>query len=372
MEDAMTQLTKKHYTTVEKITFSACVIVTLVLVYGISQFNSRKMKIKSSESAQINYEMAKLKTADSLYSLENREIELDYKALQAKKAAAAVAAAKAKVAVTDKTKKAAAAKTATAQKQALQKAAQKNKVANNLKSNVTKPMSLDEKETLSKNTLNNSSAHYAGSYSNTVTAPEASPEEVNQRSFEDWKLEIFSAQNNEVILKLTAAYKKGEVSEETFQQLVDDMLNSGDDKMIRLGLYALRANGSYTNYVKLIKAQGQVNSTFSTYIQESLMSYHQNGLGILKQALANPERAIVLKTLEIIKSGVTNIRAGSTTTMIDPRYRRNPSQFSITSYLTFLPVLRDMVNNSGDQEIRTLANQNISIINTQQSVAALN
>lgn len=365
----MTQLTKKHYSPMEKITFSVGIAAALVLVYGLTQFKTRKLKT-SAELQHINYEMAKLKTAESLYSLENREIELDYKALEAKKAA--VKAAQDKKAVTDKTKKAVDAKTAAAQQQAaLQKAAAQRKAAVKAASKTPRYSVSDERLATQSDIMNKSVNPYVAPYSSAPVATEPTQEDVVRRSFEDWRAEIFSAQNREVILKLTAAYKKGEVSNEVFQQLVNEMLK-GDNKMIGLGLFTLRANPSYVSYVKLVKVQRTVSAEYSAYVQEALMAYHQNGLNVLKQALTNPEKAVVVKTLEVIKSGVTTIRSGSGSTLLDPRIRRNDqTAFSLNSYLNFLPVLRNL-ENSNDQDIVALATANINAIGDGQAVASNN
>ena len=97
----MMNLTKKQYTQSDKILLSVCVVATFVLVYALAHYKTAQVNLAKSEASQINYEMAKLQNAESLYTLENREIERDYKALQAKKAAALAATKK----VTDKTKK---------------------------------------------------------------------------------------------------------------------------------------------------------------------------------------------------------------------------------------------------------------------------
>ena len=62
--------------------------------------------------------------------------------------------------------------------------------------------------------------------------------QVVKKTYEQWKNEIFTAQNKETILKLVAAYRKGDVTAENFQKLATEMLASKDDKMVGLGLYA--------------------------------------------------------------------------------------------------------------------------------------
>lgn len=367
----MTQLTKKQYTQSEKLIFSAGVIGVLVIAYALIHFKSASVKLGHNEPNQINYEMAKLQSADSLYSLEDREIEKDYKALAAKKAALK---ATQNNAVEDKTKKAAV--TPKTQLSPQQKAAQLSaatQAARSMKAAMLKSaVSSTETEAVSPSDMNqNRTANYADA--NTFETPKdnANPkEDENKKSYEKWKAEIFAAQSREIILQLTAAYKKGDVTAEDFQKLVNDMLASKDDKMIGLGLYALRANPSYASYVQLVKLEGKVGASYNTYIQESLMSYHQNGLGVLKQSLASADKAVVLKTLEILKSGVASIKAGTGINILDPRYRRTISTFSLSSYMLFLPALRDIVSNSNDPELINLASQSITIIDDPQYIAS--
>ncbi len=363
----MTQLTKRSYTQPEKLMAVLFVITALVVAYGLSHFKSNRMKLKANESAQINYEMAKLKSAEGLYTLENREIEISYKALEAKKAA--VKAEAVKKAAAKKVKAADSKKQAVAQKQTQQQRQAQAARAAAIKSSQAKAQKAVADQEAQK-TLNNQAFNNGYAVAN-QTATQAQPnnqEEIVRKSFDEWKNEIFAAKNKEVILKLTVAYKKDEVSSSDFLRLVDEMLYSSDDVMIGLGLYALRINPSYSSYVQLVQIQESVNSTYAAYVQQSLMSYHQgSGLGVLRQALTHPERVVVIKTLEVIRLGLGNIRSGTITTMIDPRNVRfdNSGQFSISNYVNFLPILRDLALNTEDSEIIRLANQSISIIGTQ-------
>lgn len=369
----MMNLTKKQYTQTDKILISVCVLASVVVVYAIANFKTAKVKLAKNDASQINYEMAKLQNAENLYSLENREIEMNYKALEAKKAAAKADAKK----VADKTKKVvapvaqAAVKTVTPQQAA---AARRKALVDSQRRMHALAMAKPAQETSaktetdSKQNTNTAQEQYKAVDSALPTDAPA----LDKKSIAQWRSEIFAAQNKEVIMKLIAALKKGDVTTEDYQRLVSEMAASKDDKMVGLALYALRSVPSYSSYVQLVKLQGNVSATYTTYVEQSLMAYNQTAnLGFLKQSLSSKDKQVVMKTLEIIKTGVTGIKSGDVSGMTDPRNVRDLSstQLSLTNYLSFLPLLQQLAG-STDQEIVALANQNITLIDDPQYIAA--
>ncbi len=365
----MVNLTKKQYTQPDKILISICVAAVVVIVYSLAHFKTTPVKLIKNDVTQVNYEMAKLQNSENLYSLENREIELDYKALQAKKAAARTETKKS----ADKSKKVtvpvaqapvqnAMAQQAAAQRKAL---AVKRLQAQTLTQLVPETSAPTEKD--SKNTNSTQEQYKAMDNTAEIDAPA-----IDKKSYEQWKSEIFAAQNKESVAKLVTALKKGELTNEDFQKLVSEMIASKDDKMVGLALYALRSAPSYASYVQLVKLQGNVNSNYAAYVQQSLMAYNQNAnLSILKQSLSIKDKQVVMKTLEIIKSGVTSVKSGEVAALVDSRGVRDTAaaQFSLTNYLSFLPLLQQLAS-SNDQEIVNLANQNITLIDDPQYIAA--
>ena len=370
----MMNLTKKQYTQSDKILMSVCVVASVVVVYAFANFKTTKVKLVKNDASQINYEMAKLQNAESLYSLENREVEMDYKALEAKKAAAKAVAKK----VTDKTKKVVAAPTQAAVKtvtpqqaaEARRKALEASKRQMQARAMMTKPAqeTSAKTETESKQNTNVSHEQYTPVDNTLPTDVPAN----DKKTYAQWRAEIFAAQNKEAIMKLVAALKKGDVTNEEYQKLVSEMVASKDDKMVGLALYALRSAPSYSSYVQLVKLQGNVSATYTTYVEQSLMAYNQTAnLGFLKQSLSSNDKQVVMKSLEVIKSGVTNIKSGQVSGMSDPRGVRDTAtaQFSLTNYLSFLPLLQQLAA-STDQEIVVLASQNITLIDDPQYIAA--
>ncbi len=368
----MMNLTEKQLTQSDKILMSVCVLALASLVYALAHFKTAKVKFTKNEVSPINYEMAKLQNADNLYSLENREIELNYKALETKKVPA-----KADVKnLTDKTKKVItpAAQASVQNTVAHQVTAQRKAQTKRLQAQAAARMahtetSVDQPENNSKQKTNAAQEHYKP-VDNML--PRSAPPIVEKKSFDQWKSEIFAAQSKEAIMKLVVALKKGEVTNEMFQRLAAELTASKDDKIVGLGLYALRSAPSYLSYVQLVKVQASVNSSYATYVQESLMAYNQNAnLVFLKQSLTSKDKEVVMKTLEIIKLGITNIKDGEVAGMADPRYVRGTAatQFSLTNYLSFLPLLQQLTRSS-DQDIVALAHQNITLIDDPQYIAA--
>ncbi len=365
----MMNLTKKQYTQSDKILISVCVAAVVVIVYSLAHFKTTQVKLTKNDHSQINYEMAKLQNPESLYSLENREIEMDYKALQAKKEAIQAAAKKS----ADKSKKVSvpAAQAPVQNAMAQQAAAQRKALAvKRLQAQLgaqSAPKTAVQTEKDLKNT-NGTQEQYKAVDNNVVADAPA----TDKKSYEQWRAEIFAAQNKDSIAKLVAALKKGEVTNEDFQKLVTEMIASKDDKLVGLALFALRAAPSYASYVRLIKLQGNVNSNYTAYIEQSLMAYNQSGnLSVLKQSLSSKDKQVVMKTLEIIKSGVISVKSGEVSGLVDSRGVRDTAsaQFSLTNYFSFLPVLQQLAS-SNDEEIVNLANQNITLIDDPQYIAA--
>ena len=364
----MKNLTQKQYTQSDKILMSICLIAAGVLVYGLVHFKTAQVKLTKSDAAQINYEMAKLQNAESLYSLENREIEVDYKALEIKKATAKADLKK----VTDKTKKAITpAAQAKLQNAVAQKATASRKTPPPLlrsKASVeltpAQTATIEQTEKLATNIIQDQFQAVDSTLPVDASA-------ITKKSFEAWRTEIFAAQNKEIIIKLVAALKKGEVTSEDYQKLVSEMINSKDDKIVGLALYALRSVPSYSSYVQLVKLEGNVSANYTAYLQQSLMAYNQTAnLSVLRQSLTGKDKQVVLRTLTLIKSGVMSIKSGEVSGLVDPRNVRDTvNQLTLTNYLSFLPLLTQLAT-STDQDIVNLANQNITLIDDPQYVAS--
>ena len=370
LEVSVNQLTTKQFSSTEKIILLVSSIAFIATSYAFVTYKQSRIKFSKNETGIINYEMAKLNATESLYSLEDREIDLKYKAAQS-------AVNKNSVQKKQMSQKTETVKKTGAQSVAAQADLKKAKTnAAQVKNNKTNKLVSSDKNQNLDNAATEFTDQNTVAYQNinTVNAEAVAKEkEIIKKTYEQWKSEIFSSQSTESILKFSAAFRKNEITSQDFQKLISEMLNSENNKLIGLALYALRSTPSYASFNQLVAVQNTLNETYSSYVQDALSSYNQMaGLSILKQALASSDKNLVLKTLEIIKLGLINIQAGTVSELVDARYRRDIANnlFSMANYATFIPVLKDLVAHSVDQNIITLASQNINAIDDAQIVAA--
>jgi hypothetical protein len=354
--------------------FSALFVVAFMSFFFA--FQGKNAKLTSSESQNINYEMAKAKSAESLYSLEGRDIDRENQELEAEVAQVKKGLVKNKTEAAKKADavKATAAKSKTAPAAAAKKTEPSSKTAQN-KIHDTQSHKTDSVATETLSTTPYSiSPQVAFPEETDVTADPVAKK--NFKSIAEWTKEIFASSDRQIILKFVAAYRSKEVSDSDFYSLVTQLLNSQDDSKKGFGLYALRAAPSYASYTTLVKSQSNMNTTYQAYIQETLLSYHQSGsLNYLRQALASNDKQIVLKTLEIIKVGYLDIENGTSSSLVDSRYRRGGdyATFSLQNYLAFLPQLTSLQarsQQSGDQDVYAAATLLVQTIQPSTEVAA--
>lgn len=369
--------------------FSKVVIATAVglsaftLIYILSQYKSSKVHYSNTETKQINYDMVKIENQPNDYSLSDREVDSVFQALE-KKISKLLSknkeVSKAKVSNKKKSSKVEDKKKAFANQVQKTESFKRNENTSKVKQN-------DIKNSISTNSLTQTSSTVSQSVNsfsnvqNNVPVKSLTPNVVNAeqqpevkpelKSINQWKNEILTAQNKEVVLKFASAFKKGEISLKDYQSLTTELIKSEDQKIIGLGLYILRTTPSEASFVQLIKAQGQLSPEYSLYVEESLLSYNQTAnLGVLKFGLVHAEKVIVAKTLAIINSGLNRIKDGMSADLVDSRERRldQTKTFSIANYASFVSELQKILA-SGDTDLSQLASQNIELIGAQ-SVAA--
>lgn len=217
--------------------------------------------------------------------------------------------------------------------------------------------------------------HYQNNQTSNYTAPttETVPDDKKpKKSIDEWKQELAAATTPEaarnIIVKFVAAYKNKEVEEIEFYMVVQSYLKSTDEAKKGLGLYALRGTPSYASYLLLVKQQSEFSPALQKYVQETLMSYHQGGLGTLQQALASKDNQVITKTLDILKAGLKSIKEGNNDGMVDARYRRDSDfvSFSAKNYLGFAKILEQLGQN-GDAQIKSYALEVSQLINSAQA-----
>ncbi len=353
--------------------FSALFVVAFMSFFFA--FQGKNTKMTSSESHNINYEMAKAKSAESLYSLEGRDIDRENQELDAEVAQVKKGLVKNK---TQAAKKTDAAKTTAAKsKTAPTAAAKKTEPSSKAVQNKIHDTDSHKTESVATETLSNTpystGAQVASPEQTDVTADPTAKK--NFKSIAEWTKEIFASSDRQIILKFVAAYRSKEVSDSDFYSVVNQLLTSQDESKKGFGLYALRAAPSYGSFATLVKSQSSMNATYQAYIQETLLSYHQSGsLNYLRQALSSNDKQIILKTLEIIKVGYLDIKNGTSSSLVDARYRRDGdyATFSLQNYLAFLPQLTSLQARSqqtGDQDVYAAATVLVQTIQPSTAVA---
>lgn len=350
------------------------------------------------ETLSVNYVMAKIQSAMSLFSLEGREINrkyltLDDQGLNAKPAhiipgsrsANAKSAGTAKPDSKIKDSKKDPKKSSAAVVQSAPKPAAKpvvNKAEERKKRlaewdeynkkmkdwQEKKARSEAQKKALDQQTPKQSNYNQSYSPPTTSTTDET---KKPKKSIDEWKQELLTAGSPEaarnVMVKFVAAFKNKEVEEIEFYMIVQGFLKSPDENQKGLGLYALRGTPSYASYLLLVKQQSEFSPAYQKYIQETLMSYHQGQLGTLQQALSGKDNQVIAKTLEVLKTGITNIKNGNNDGMVDSRYRRDTDfiTFNVKSYLGFSKIL-EQLGQTGDGSIKTAALEVAALINSAQ------
>jgi hypothetical protein len=360
--------------------------LTAFLVVGFAcfffAFQTKDQKVSRSEMQNINYEMAKAKSTESLYSLEGREIDRDSQELETTDSSNIKTASAKNDKAIAKNKKTADKKTEAQKAKAVSASKNDQSIAKKSDTLKSKYAVEDNKIKLDTNDLNSKSNNQATrSVSNSETAAVTETEKKNEtpkniKTIQQWTKEILAATDRQIILQFAAAYKNKEVTEAEFYSVVNQLLTNSDETKKGFGLYALRATPSYSSYAVLVKTQSTQNASYQAYIQETLLTYNQTAnLNYLRTALSSTDKQLILKTLDIIKTGITDIKNGTTSSLIESRYRRDvaTTAFQAQSYQAFLPLLTLLQNQSqqsGDQDIFAAAQLLSQTIQSTAVVAA--
>jgi hypothetical protein len=351
-------------------------------------FQTKERKVSRSETHNINYEMAKVKSTESLYSLDGREIDRETTELETlnntkslntnaeqsisknKNVAAAQLVAKPKDA---KNKKPAVVKAIAKKSDPTKVIAKDSKQSFDIQDATAEIKKLNTDAKSSNYGLQRNVSNQDVNNANTDKDSEI---KKDAKTIAQWAQEILASEDRQVVLKFVTAYRNKEVTEAGFYTVVNQLLNSTLESKKGFGLYALRATPSYTSYVMLVKNQSALNSSYQSYVQETLLSYHQSGtLNYLKQALASNDKQVILKTIEIVKVGFIDIKNGTTSDLVDSRYRRDNDfgSFAVQNYQSFVPQLIALQNQSqqtGDQDVFSAAQQLTQSIQSTAVIAA--
>lgn len=373
----------------------ASIVITFAWIFWVVQpaTMSTVNDDPSQQTHVVNYVMGKIKSVMSLFSLEGREINRKYISLddqalasggsptadgRVMKPAALIDVNSVPVAATVKKPVLNGVKTAApvkpTQTEREKRLAEWGAYNKKMKQYEEKKKSLVDKKAAEQNQYEqqNQNYQYQATYPAPLTETADPTKDKPKKSIEEWKHELATAQSNEagrtLIAKFVGAYKNKEIDELDFYATVQGMLKSNNDSQKGLGLYALRGAPSYASYLLLVKQQSEFSPALQKYIQETLLSYHQGGLGTLQQALASKDNQVITKTLEVLKTGITSIKNG-TNDLTDPRYRRDSDHvsFSAKNYLSFATILQQLMTQGGSSEIKSYASDLNQLINAAQA-----
>jgi hypothetical protein len=128
---------------------------------------------------------------------------------------------------------------------------------------------------------------------------------------------------------------------------------------------------SAESFSLLAQFQPTTSDAYKAYIQDALVSYNQSSLiGILKNVVRSNNKVVVLKALDIVFKGLTDIKNGQTSQVVDGRNRRETTydDYSVKNYQLLLPAL--LALNSQDAEIQASLQQTIALIESTTAVAS--
>lgn len=347
-------------------------IVTLVIVaafcgmFKTMNFKSMGSKSKFERTEAINYEMARPEQSYSGYSLDGREIDEQYEAVQAKAVKAKKAAEVAKAKVDAKNKK-------DVKKQDKKLAATQvtsKPVARPV--SVVSPVAQAAAKSDSEQVSTGSNNYSGSNYSNpaAVAQDTAQPGATNaddkskaKKSFEKWRAEIFATPTKETMTLFINAFRKGDVTATEYQAMAQDLIDQSSPSLKGLGLMALRAQPSLASLSQMVHIESQLTADLQTYVQAAYLSYFQpQNVQYLNQALQTKDKVLVVKSLSLLTANLPKIKTGDVSGFIDPRNRRDAaSALSMNSFRNLIPSLT-LLASSQEQDVSGVAGQLASLI----------
>jgi len=363
----------------EKIIISSLVVCVVGLGSFFKQFSLSKKSYDSSVESLVNYKMGKAEDQAALYDLNGRQIHREYTSEEDmelnKERSVAKAQVDAKNNAKKENKKSTPPKFAFTEK-AKTDAAKKAKEIELLKQmNSPKTSALD----------NQLEGTHVNTMSNTQLIPQQNiaeqdlslPKETElKKTFAQLRQEFYTLATKEVVVSIVSAYKKNEITKEDFYKLQTEALSQQDSKYVGLALYALRLTPSAESFSLLTQYQPTTTPAFQDYIQSALVAYNQSqNLPILKVVLQAKQKIVVMKALDIIKYGLTEIKNGNISSLVDSRSKRDTqfTGYSITNYSTLVSVINQVIQAGlSDGETLTSLESVKNLINESNTQVAIN
>ena len=368
----------QSFTKQEKLVLAGLLVCCIGVASFISNFQLVPKATQVVENL-IDYKMGKAKEEISTYSLDGREI--DRTVIKAEegfvaKAARVISKAIAKVTGKKDAKKAAAAKAVAAN--TAKKLPNKDfaKVAPALPQAKQAAAAKTETEVSSDN-FNNAN-YYVGTPTAAQTEqaqPTAETPKKVKKTFEQIKTEFMAAPSKEAMQALVSSYKKEEVNAADFYQLQSELLDSQDQTLVNHALYGLRLTPSTQSFVMMAQYQPTASPAYQTYIEEALLSYNQTAqIPVLKTVISSGDKVVVMKAVKVAEAGINNIKNGTVSQLVDSRNRRESTfaNYSMSNYLSLLPVITQALATSQDNELSASLELLKNMINDNNTQVASN
>jgi hypothetical protein len=370
-----------HLTKGEKAIALSAVAVVAVFLIAFTQLNKRSKVVSTFETdSKINYNMARPEQPYAEYTIEGRQIDQYYESLPPSESTKAISKRKKDLiakkqtdikkkddlkkrqAVTAKQKAAAQARAKQQQQQQAKVSATQEDLKNRLK---------DFKDSDTKQRKQSNEKFVFANGNNAPVSnqnPEVKPK--NKKTFADWRDLIFATPTSDSIGQFIGAFRKSEVSVTELQAMATDLLDQEQSQLKGLGLMILRSVPSLESLSQLVHVEN-LPSEFQSYLEQAYITYfYPQNLTFLNAALATRDRQLVTKVLNLLNTNLGRLRDGDQSGFIDPRNRRNGevSNFSMANFVSLIPNL-GALSNSEDAELRTLAQQISTIIQSSNTVA---
>ena len=367
---------KQSFTKQEKLVLAGLLVCCIGVASFISNFQIMPKATQAVESL-INYKMGKATEEISRYSLEGREI--DRTVIKAEEGIVAnavrtISKAIAKVVGKKEAKKTDANKAAVvAKKLPNQEFAKVSPLA---ASQVKQVVSAKTETDVAVDNFNNS-VYSVGTPEQVQTQAQPVQEQTKKvkKTLEQIKTEFMAAPSKEAMMSLVTSFKKNEVNAADFYQLQSELLESQDQTLVSHALYGLRLTPSVESFSMMAQYQPSASTAYQTYIEEALLSYNQTSqINVLRTVIATSDRLVVLKAVKVAEAGINNIKNGTVSQLVDSRNRRETTfaNYSISNYLSLLPVITQALANSQDSELSASLEVLKNLINDSNTQVAAN
>lgn len=369
----------QSFTKQEKLVLAGLLVCCIGVASFISNFQLVPKATQVVENL-IDYKMGKAKEEISTYSLDGREI--DRTVIKAEegfvaKAARVISKAIAKVTGKKDAKKADAAKAVAAN--TAKKLPNKDfaKPVQALPQAKAATAAAKTETEISSDNFNNAN-YYVGTPTAAQTEqaqPTAETPKKVKKTFEQIKTEFMAAPSKEAMQALVSSYKKEEVNAADFYQLQSELLDSQDQTLVNHALYGLRLTPSTQSFVMMAQYQPTASPAYQTYIEEALLSYNQTSqIPVLKTVISSGDKVVVMKAVKVAEAGINSIKNGTVSQLVDSRNRRESTfaNYSMSNYLSLLPVISQALASSQDNELSASLELLKNMINDNNTQVAAN